>query len=92
MKRYRRQRKSKSEVKKWLATNDGQKWLHETICKNKEAKAEYRNRIDTAAMESAGVIVDCNKCLHKIGGHCDLNLPRGCFDYLEVGTLKRVSG
>lgn len=77
---------SKSEIRAWLKTDEGQAWLKKKIDEKCAGKSEIRKRRDMARMKRMGLHVDCTKCLHKIGHHCSWDLPDGCLDYFEVGT------
>jgi len=84
-------RRGKPETKKWLQTPEGQVWLENKITDKDAAKSARRDQIDIAAMKDAGLKVECVKCLHQTGHHCDLHLPDGCLDFLEVHTLRTAT-
>lgn len=81
---------TKEETKKWLKTSEGKRWLSDVIDR-KHKDNEFKNMVKCVeTMDRLGISVDCKKCLHGIGHHCDLDLKNGCPDYLEVHTLKTI--
>ena len=90
MSKTRKKKRAKKKVAIWMTTPEGQAWLAEKIRTKDEVKAKERDRQDIAEMKQLGLHVECSKCLHGIGHHCDLNLPDGCTDYFEVHTLRRI--
>jgi hypothetical protein len=81
-----KRRRSKSEIREWLKTEEGSVWLEGKISEKNRAKMRRHKRVAISVMRKIGIHVDCAQCLHGIGGHCSWNLAGGCPDYLEVHT------
>lgn len=93
-KKRRRERfckKSKAEIRVWLKTPEGKDWLERKIQEKCARKNARKTREDIAAIRRVGLRLECSKCLHAIGHHCQLDLPNGCLDYLEVSTLRTAT-
>lgn len=79
-------KRSKSEIRVWLKTEEGKAWLAGKIHEKDAEKSVQRKAQALKEVARLGLHHDCSKCLHEIGHHCSWHLPNGCQDFLEVGV------
>jgi len=77
-------KRSRAEIRKWLKTDEGKKWLQAKIDQKNESKENRRKREETLFMKKHNLHFDCSECLAGIGKHCTNNLPDGCPSFIPV--------
>lgn len=83
--RKKRRKQSKAQVRAWLQTPEGQCWLENKKAEKEADKSLSRRLRLMSEVDRAGKVYDCSECLHGIGRHCTMALPRGCLNFFALG-------